>query len=107
MGLNDAFDHVRNQMLVMDTPPSVNKAYSMILRIEKQMEVHIIFGKSIESSVLSVHSKIIEGKQIMKGNPRKETISRNMKGIATIEMQLAMFGRQVSSYMGILNGIWI
>lgn len=35
MGLNDEFDNVRNQILVMDPLPSVNKAYSLILRVEK------------------------------------------------------------------------
>ncbi|XP_019053968.1 PREDICTED: uncharacterized protein LOC104601120 isoform X1 [Nelumbo nucifera] len=36
MGLSDDFDHVRNQILMMEPLPSVNKAYSMILRVEKQ-----------------------------------------------------------------------
>ncbi|KAL0416250.1 UNVERIFIED_CONTAM: Retrovirus-related Pol polyprotein from transposon RE1 [Sesamum latifolium] len=40
MGLGDAYDHVRNQILLMDPLPSVGKAYSMILRVEKQREVH-------------------------------------------------------------------
>ncbi|KAJ0101643.1 hypothetical protein Patl1_06341 [Pistacia atlantica] len=31
MGLNDSFDHVRNQILVMDPLPIINKAHSMIL----------------------------------------------------------------------------
>lgn len=35
MGLNDTFDNIRNQVLVMDPLPSVNKAYSMLLRVEK------------------------------------------------------------------------
>ncbi|XP_043808374.1 uncharacterized protein LOC122722242 [Manihot esculenta] len=38
MGLNESYDHVRNQILIMEPLPSVNKAYSMILRIEKQRE---------------------------------------------------------------------
>ncbi|XP_031260066.1 uncharacterized protein LOC116118244 [Pistacia vera] len=38
MGLNENFDHIRNQILVMDPLPSVNKAYSMVLRVEKQRE---------------------------------------------------------------------
>ncbi|XP_021600646.1 uncharacterized protein LOC110606196 [Manihot esculenta] len=38
MGLNESYDHVRNHILIMEPLPSVNKAYSMILRIEKQKE---------------------------------------------------------------------
>ncbi|KAL0430286.1 UNVERIFIED_CONTAM: hypothetical protein Sradi_0654600 [Sesamum radiatum] len=35
MGLGDDFNHVRNQLLVMDPTPNVNKAYSMVLSVEK------------------------------------------------------------------------
>ncbi|KAL0410620.1 UNVERIFIED_CONTAM: hypothetical protein Slati_3651700 [Sesamum latifolium] len=38
MGLNDIYDHVRNQILVTEPLPNVNKAYSMILRVEKQRQ---------------------------------------------------------------------
>lgn len=40
MGLNESYDHVRNQIPFMDPLPSINKAYSMILRVEKQQEIH-------------------------------------------------------------------
>ncbi|XP_065857536.1 uncharacterized protein [Euphorbia lathyris] len=35
-GLNPEFDHVRDQILLMDSLPPVNRAYSMLIRIEKQ-----------------------------------------------------------------------
>ncbi|KAL0342923.1 UNVERIFIED_CONTAM: hypothetical protein Sangu_1179700 [Sesamum angustifolium] len=35
MGLSDMFDHMRDQLLVMDPVPIVNKEYSIILRVEK------------------------------------------------------------------------
>ncbi|KAG8655017.1 hypothetical protein MANES_05G202851v8 [Manihot esculenta] len=35
------YDHAKNQILLLDPLPSVNKAYSMILRIEKQRKLHI------------------------------------------------------------------
>ncbi|XP_065879703.1 uncharacterized protein [Euphorbia lathyris] len=35
-GLNPEFDHVRDQILLMDPLPPVNRAYSMLIRIEKQ-----------------------------------------------------------------------
>ena len=40
MGLNDAYDHIRNQIQVMDPFSSIGKAYSMILQVEKQREVN-------------------------------------------------------------------
>ncbi|KAL0370630.1 UNVERIFIED_CONTAM: Retrovirus-related Pol polyprotein from transposon RE1 [Sesamum angustifolium] len=40
MGLHESFDHVRNHILLMEPLPSVNKAYSMVLRVEKQSEDH-------------------------------------------------------------------
>ncbi|XP_065848372.1 uncharacterized protein [Euphorbia lathyris] len=38
-GLNVDYEHVRNQILLMDPLPTVNKACSMLFRIEKQKEV--------------------------------------------------------------------
>ncbi|KAL0444024.1 UNVERIFIED_CONTAM: hypothetical protein Slati_2125100 [Sesamum latifolium] len=46
MGLNDAYDHVRNQILLMEPLPSIGKAYSMTLRLEKKREVHSNFPSS-------------------------------------------------------------
>ena len=36
MGLNESFDGIRSQILLLDLLPSVKKVYSMVLRIEKQ-----------------------------------------------------------------------
>lgn len=36
MGLNDSYDHVINRILLMDVLTSINKAYSMLSRVEKQ-----------------------------------------------------------------------
>ncbi|KAL0303694.1 UNVERIFIED_CONTAM: hypothetical protein Sradi_6237500 [Sesamum radiatum] len=41
MGLNDEYDNVRSQILVNEPLPSVNVAYSMVLRVEKQRQVHL------------------------------------------------------------------
>ncbi|KAL2242588.1 UNVERIFIED_CONTAM: Copia protein [Sesamum indicum] len=40
VGLSDAYDHVRNQILLMDPLPSIGKAYSMIARVEKQRQLN-------------------------------------------------------------------
>ncbi|CAA0816560.1 Unknown protein, partial [Striga hermonthica] len=39
MGLNDSYDHLKNQILLFDPLPSVNKAYSMVLSAERQRSV--------------------------------------------------------------------
>lgn len=39
MGLNESYDPIRSQILVLDPLPTVNKAYSMTLRIEKQRAI--------------------------------------------------------------------
>ncbi|KAL0368159.1 UNVERIFIED_CONTAM: Retrovirus-related Pol polyprotein from transposon RE2 [Sesamum calycinum] len=41
IGLNDEYDTVRSQILVNEPLPSVNVAYSMVLRVEKQRQVHL------------------------------------------------------------------
>ncbi|KAK9096011.1 hypothetical protein Sjap_021508 [Stephania japonica] len=52
MGLSDSYDHVRNQILVMNPLPSINKAYSMIVRVEKQRDVHVAFMLEAESAMM-------------------------------------------------------
>jgi len=39
MHLNDDYEPIRGQILLLDPPPTVNKAYSMIQRVEKQRHV--------------------------------------------------------------------
>lgn len=39
MGLNKCYDALRSQILVLDPLPIVSKAYSMVLRIEKQSAI--------------------------------------------------------------------
>ncbi|KAK4407763.1 Retrovirus-related Pol polyprotein from transposon RE2 [Sesamum angolense] len=41
MGLNDEYDNIRSQILVNEPLPGVNMAYSIVLRVEKQKQVHI------------------------------------------------------------------
>lgn len=50
MGLNDAYDHFRNQVLVMGSLSNCNKAYHMIVHVEKQRGVHVSFTDSTKSS---------------------------------------------------------
>ncbi|KAL0433770.1 UNVERIFIED_CONTAM: hypothetical protein Slati_2711300 [Sesamum latifolium] len=40
-GLNESYDNIRNQILMLDPLPHVNKAYSMVLRVERQRQVNL------------------------------------------------------------------
>lgn len=40
MGLSDMYDSIRGQILLMEPLPNVNRAYSMILGVEKQREIN-------------------------------------------------------------------
>ncbi|KAL0403962.1 UNVERIFIED_CONTAM: hypothetical protein Sradi_2037000 [Sesamum radiatum] len=56
MGLNDEYDHVCNQVLVMDPIPNVNKAYAMVVSVEKQHAVHMKLNDTVESAAMHVKS---------------------------------------------------
>ncbi|KAL0411702.1 UNVERIFIED_CONTAM: hypothetical protein Slati_3759900 [Sesamum latifolium] len=40
-GLNELYDNICNQILVLDPLPHVNKAFSMVLRVERQRQVNM------------------------------------------------------------------
>ena len=52
MILNESFDSVRSQILLLDLLPSINEVYSMVLRIEKQLEVYDLFIENLENTAL-------------------------------------------------------
>ncbi|KAL2226638.1 UNVERIFIED_CONTAM: Retrovirus-related Pol polyprotein from transposon RE1 [Sesamum indicum] len=56
MGLNDTFDSVRHQLLVMDPTPTVNKAYSLIQSVEKQRRVHVELADNVKNIALNIRS---------------------------------------------------
>ncbi|KAL0416720.1 UNVERIFIED_CONTAM: hypothetical protein Slati_3503900 [Sesamum latifolium] len=65
MGLNEEYDNVRSQILVTEPLPSINKAYSMILRVEKQRKVHM--GESHEGATLSAEGVARKREDPLKG----------------------------------------
>ncbi|XP_031287087.1 uncharacterized protein LOC116145785 [Pistacia vera] len=79
MGLNDSFDHIKNQILVMDPLPTVNKAYSMILRVKKQREVHVVFAKHLENSALFAKAKNFKKEAIVKNGYRRKDMVKKSK----------------------------
>lgn len=52
MGLNDSFDNLKNQIMLLDPLPSLDKVYSMILTAERQRSVQISFADSFDSSAM-------------------------------------------------------
>ncbi|XP_011083380.1 uncharacterized protein LOC105165922 [Sesamum indicum] len=68
MGLSETFDHLRDQLLVMDPIPTVNKAYSMILRVEKQREVSMEGTEHVDNLAMQV-----------RGGGRKEFTPRQQR----------------------------
>lgn len=77
MGINGAYDHVKNQLLLMDPLPNIDKAYSMMLRVEKQREVNSIVIDCIESSIAMQvqgpnYKKEGERNQYRKKDPNKK-----------------------------------
>ncbi|KAL2237831.1 UNVERIFIED_CONTAM: hypothetical protein Sindi_0974800 [Sesamum indicum] len=40
MGLNDVYDHIKNQILLMDPLPTIAEAYSIVHKVEKQRELN-------------------------------------------------------------------
>lgn len=50
IGLNDTYDHDQNQILIMDLLASIKNAYSMILRVVKQHEVHVSLIDTIDKN---------------------------------------------------------
>lgn len=51
MGLNSSYDHVRYQILLMDSFPPINKAYLMVLQMEKQREVNTLVSNVNDNSI--------------------------------------------------------
>ncbi|KAL0464413.1 UNVERIFIED_CONTAM: hypothetical protein Slati_0328900 [Sesamum latifolium] len=57
MGLDDAYDHVRSQILLLEPLPHVAKAYSMTLRVEKQRMVNEGLTNTTENAAFQFRTK--------------------------------------------------
>ena len=54
MGLNDSYSQIKGQILLMDTLPSINKVYSLLIQEERQRSVEHGNFVHIESTTLVV-----------------------------------------------------
>ncbi|GAA0144432.1 hypothetical protein LIER_35933 [Lithospermum erythrorhizon] len=51
MGLNDEYEAIRDQILLMEPLPSISKAYSIITNVESQRTVHNSINECVENTV--------------------------------------------------------
>ncbi|XP_010251928.1 PREDICTED: uncharacterized protein LOC104593656 [Nelumbo nucifera] len=79
MGLNDIYDHNRNQILLMDPLPSVNKAYSMITRVEKHMEVKVSYVEPNENATMLCRTQMPRKDGGNKGNTKTNEVTKEEK----------------------------
>ncbi|KAL0357409.1 UNVERIFIED_CONTAM: hypothetical protein Scaly_1426600 [Sesamum calycinum] len=54
IGLDDAYDHIRSQILAIEPLSSVNKAFSMVQRVEKQQKLNCLNTEPTEEIALNV-----------------------------------------------------
>lgn len=52
IGLNDTYENIKSQILVLDHLPSIHNAYSMALSVEKQKEIQVNFSNPTEVSAM-------------------------------------------------------
>ncbi|KAF7814664.1 metal tolerance protein C4 isoform X2 [Senna tora] len=79
MGINPVYDVIRSQILNLDPLPSVNKAYSMVMRVEKQRQINMGILNGNEN-VVALMTNAYQGKNERdKGgfNKKKEQSKRD------------------------------
>lgn len=70
-GLNETYEAVKNQLLLMEPLPSMSKAYGLILQIEQQREHGLHFEMNVlnlAQKEFSLPKKLLEKKKIEKKN---------------------------------------
>ncbi|KAL0354257.1 UNVERIFIED_CONTAM: hypothetical protein Sangu_1007000 [Sesamum angustifolium] len=72
MGFNEAYDHVPSQILLMDPLSTIGKACSMILREEKQREVHSEFTSFDKEGAMAARFGDTRRQGFNRGSPKKK-----------------------------------
>ncbi|KAL0361708.1 UNVERIFIED_CONTAM: Retrovirus-related Pol polyprotein from transposon RE1 [Sesamum radiatum] len=65
MGLNSTYEHVRSQILLMDPRPHVQKAFSMVISVEKQLSVQVQQSVGTGGAIYQVQHRDFKHKAIM------------------------------------------
>ncbi|KAL0444742.1 UNVERIFIED_CONTAM: hypothetical protein Slati_2196900 [Sesamum latifolium] len=61
MGLSEPYDAICSQILVLDPLSSVSKAYSMVLRVERQRQVNLEYAEIGDNSAMHVRNVEYKG----------------------------------------------
>lgn len=92
IGLNESYDTIRSQILVLDMLPSVNKAYSMVLGVEKQRAIQGDLLSNMDSSMMMTKAAQHNTKaQNIRG------VKRRMTGCVNIVRQQGILETLVSN----------
>jgi len=66
-GLNDTYNHVRTQILLIEPIPSINRAFSLTIQQERQNNGNLRY-KNESKAVVNVVEKQSGSKQVEQGN---------------------------------------
>ncbi|KAL0291364.1 UNVERIFIED_CONTAM: hypothetical protein Scaly_2641200 [Sesamum calycinum] len=90
MGLNESFDNTRNQILVLDPLAKVNKAYSIVLRVEKQRRVNLEYVEAGENSAMQVRTfeQKANKAQVVNDNEQRRPIKRTNAAVSDLVSKL-------------------
>ena len=64
MGLNEEYTHSKDHILLMDPLLSINKVYSMVLKVEKQRVAQQINSENVEMSALLANSHFFNNNKV-------------------------------------------
>ncbi|KAF7837576.1 uncharacterized protein G2W53_006058 [Senna tora] len=72
MGLNDAYDALRSQILAMKPKPRVSEAFSMVAQMETEKEVKMNLGGTVAVEASALLAKAIKNDGEQKGGRKKD-----------------------------------
>lgn len=84
VGFHDIFAPIKDRILLLEPLSSVNKTFSMVITVEKQMDVQVLFNKYTSTTTLIVKSqggnKVVDNHNPTQNiNRRKENKNTNRK----------------------------
>ncbi|KAG8633659.1 hypothetical protein MANES_18G130533v8 [Manihot esculenta] len=70
MGLNHQYEHVSNQILLLDPLPSASKAYGMVQNVEKQKEIQVTFPESSDITTVMAAQRFNNSRRQFSGDSK-------------------------------------